>query len=59
MKYLHQSHTSGSVLQMALYYLEAICAKVPKLEGEDGTGCTGKILMGYLASLDIPHAFRM
>jgi hypothetical protein len=34
----HRSRTSGSVLQTALWYLEAIHAKVPELVEKEKTG---------------------
>src|ERR1700683_953827 len=42
-KVLHQLHTSGSVLQMTLCYLEAICSKVPDLVQKEKMGVQGEL----------------
>ncbi|KAG1762610.1 hypothetical protein EDD22DRAFT_565028 [Suillus occidentalis] len=39
---LHCSRTSGSVLQIVLCYLDAICAKVPELVSQE-KGCLGPL----------------
>jgi PHO85 cyclin-5 len=46
---LRQSRTSGSVLQTALCYLEAICVKVPELVKKEKTGYRGNRI--YLVRL--------
>jgi PHO85 cyclin-5 len=53
---LHRSHTSRSILQMALCYLEAIRSKVPLLVDKEKMGegvlgeldLSGKIVLGNL-----------
>ena len=46
---LHRSHTSGSMLQTTLYYLEAIHAKVPELvqKEKNGDGVHGEDLLTF------------
>jgi hypothetical protein len=57
---LHQLCTSGRVLQMALCYLEAICAKVPKVVRKEkmGLGVQVKSLCHMWHPQDTPHSWH-